>query len=116
MGRQCNPRPPGKRSVVIALTIGVGNVGTLVGSCIWKESWGPQYHPSFLICLVSLLVSVVIAFLIRTIQIRENKRIEHLEIDDLKKDERERIEKAAELEGMTFVDAFRRQKRLPGVY
>ncbi|KAI6142740.1 major facilitator superfamily domain-containing protein [Pisolithus tinctorius] len=110
------PRPPGKRSVVIALTIGVGNVGTLVGSYIWKESWGPQYHPSFLICLVSLLVSVVIAFLIRTIQIRENKRMEHLKIDDLEMDERVRIEKAAELEGVTFVDAFRRRKRLLGVY
>ncbi|KAI6142739.1 major facilitator superfamily domain-containing protein, partial [Pisolithus tinctorius] len=110
------PRPPSKRSVVIALTIAAGNAGTIAGSYIWKESWGPQYHPSFLICLISLLAVIAVAFVIRTIQIRENKRMEHLEIDELEKDERERIEKAAELEGMTFDDAFRRRKRLPGIY
>lgn len=42
--------------------------------------------------------------------------MEHLKIDDLEMDERVRIEKAAELEGVTFVDAFRRRKRLLGVY
>ncbi|KAI5984388.1 major facilitator superfamily domain-containing protein [Pisolithus marmoratus] len=110
------PRPPGKRSVAIALTIGSGNVGTLVGSYMWKESWSPQYHPSFLICLCSLLGATALAFTIRTMQMWENKRMEHLEVDELEKDERERIEKAADLEGMTFDDAFRRRKRLPHIY
>ncbi|KAI5994884.1 major facilitator superfamily domain-containing protein [Pisolithus orientalis] len=110
------PRPPGKRSVVIALTIGAGNAGILVGSYIWKESWSPQYRPSFLICLISLLAGIAITFVIRIMQIRENKRMEHLEVDELEKDARERIEKAAELEGMTFDDAFERRKRLPTIY
>ncbi|KAI5984384.1 major facilitator superfamily domain-containing protein [Pisolithus marmoratus] len=110
------PRPPGKRSVAIALTMGSGNVGTLVGSYMWKESWSPQYHPSFLICLCCLLGATALAFTIRTMQIWENKRMEHLEVDELEKDERERIEKAAELEGMSFDDAFRRRKRLPHIY
>ncbi|KAI6021222.1 major facilitator superfamily domain-containing protein [Pisolithus marmoratus] len=110
------PRPPGKRSVAIALTMGSGNVGTLVGSYMWKESWSPQYHPSFLICLCCLLGATALAFTIRTVQIWENKRMEHLEVDELEKDERERIEKAAELEGMSFDDAFRRRKRLPHIY
>ncbi|KAI6142747.1 major facilitator superfamily domain-containing protein [Pisolithus tinctorius] len=110
------PRPPGKRSVVIALTIGGGNAGILAGSYIWKESWSPQYRPSFLICLISLLAGIAITFVIRTMQIRENKRLEHLEVDELEKDARERIEKAAELEGMTFDDAFERRKRLPTIY
>ncbi|KAI6017147.1 major facilitator superfamily domain-containing protein [Pisolithus marmoratus] len=110
------PRPPGKRSVAIALTMGSGNVGTLVGSYMWKVSWSPQYHPSFLICLCCLLGATALAFTIRTMQIWENKRMEHLEVDELEKDERERIEKAAELEGMSFDDAFRRRKRLPPIY
>ncbi|KAI6017149.1 major facilitator superfamily domain-containing protein [Pisolithus marmoratus] len=110
------PRPPGKRSVAIALTIGSGNVGTLVGSYMWKESWSPQYHPSFLTCLCSILGATALAFTIRTIQMWENKRMEHLEVEELEKDERERIEKAADLEGMTFDEAFSRRKRLPHIY
>ncbi|KAI6104160.1 major facilitator superfamily domain-containing protein [Pisolithus sp. B1] len=110
------PRPPGKRSVAIALTMGFGNAGTLVGSYIWKESWSPQYHPSFLICLCSLLATVVFAFIIRAMQRQENKHVEHLKIDGLDKDERQRIEKAAEMEGVTIDDALRRRKQLLNSY
>ncbi|KAI6150097.1 major facilitator superfamily domain-containing protein [Pisolithus thermaeus] len=110
------PRPPGKRSVAIALTMLFGNAGTLVGSYIWKENWSPQYHPSFLICLCSLLATVVFAFIIREMQKRENKHVEHLKINGLNKDERRRIEKAAEMEGVTIDEAFKRRKRLVNSY
>ncbi|KAI6021224.1 major facilitator superfamily domain-containing protein [Pisolithus marmoratus] len=110
------PRPPSKRSVAIALTIGFANAGFLAGSYMWKASWSSQYHPSLLICLCSLLGATAFAFMIRSMQIWEYKRVKHLEIDDLEKDERERIEKAAELEGITFDDAFSRRRRLPNIY
>ncbi|KAI6021218.1 hypothetical protein EDC04DRAFT_374855 [Pisolithus marmoratus] len=110
------PRPPGKRSATITLTNGFANVGYLVGSYAWRGGWSPQYHPSLLICLFSLLATMAFAFTVRNMQIWENKRMEHQEIDDLEKDECERIEKAAELEGITFDDAFRRRRRLLNIY
>ncbi|KAI5984381.1 major facilitator superfamily domain-containing protein [Pisolithus marmoratus] len=109
------PRPPSKRSVTIALMNGFTNLGFFVGSYAWKESWSPQYHPSLLISLFSLFAATAFAFIIRTMQIREKKHVERQEIDDLGKDERERIQKAAELEGVSFDDAFRRRRQLPNI-
>ncbi|KAI6021227.1 major facilitator superfamily domain-containing protein [Pisolithus marmoratus] len=109
------PRPPGKRSVTIALMNGFTNLGLFAGSYVWKASWSPQYHPSLLICLFSLFSGTVFAFIIRIMQIREKKHVEHQEVDDLGLDERDRIERAAELQGITFDDAFRRRRQLRNI-
>ncbi|KAI6017146.1 major facilitator superfamily domain-containing protein [Pisolithus marmoratus] len=109
------PRPPGKRSVTIALMNGFTNLGLFAGSYVWKASWSPQYHPSLLICLFSIFSGTVFAFIIRIMQMREKKHVEHQEVDDLGQDERDRIERAAELQGITFDDAFRRRRQLQNI-
>ncbi|KIM55119.1 hypothetical protein SCLCIDRAFT_314202 [Scleroderma citrinum Foug A] len=110
------PRPPAKRSVAIALVNGVAGVGSVVGSYIWKASWGPQYHPSMLIALAGAAMSIVFAFVIRCMLLRENRRMEQNEINTLQRAQHDRIEKAAKLEGITLEEAFRRREGFRYLY
>ena len=73
------PRPPAKRSAAIGIVNGIGNIGNLyvpsydkdydfntlyiirIGTFIWKEKWGPEYHPSMFISLAALLFSSLLA-------------------------------------------------------
>ncbi len=47
---------------------------------------------------------------LRSILVRQNKRLEREELDHLKGARRERIEEAARLEGITFDEALRRRR------
>ena len=47
---------------------------------------------------------------IRCMLVRQNKRLEENELNDLKGARRERIEDAARLEGITFEEALRRRR------
>ncbi|KAG6329582.1 hypothetical protein ID866_9507 [Astraeus odoratus] len=100
------PRPPSKRAVAVALVTGIGGTGSVIGSYIWKASWGPQYHPTLLITSCSYAFGIIVAFVIRYLLIRENQHMERLGIDTMEKTQLERIEKAAELERITFEEAF----------
>lgn len=110
------PRPPAKRSVAIALVNGVSGVGSVVGSYIWKASWGPQYRPSMLIALSAAAMASVFAFVIRCMLVRENRCMEQHEINTLRGDQHDRIEKAAKLEGIPFEEALRRREGFRYLY
>jgi len=103
------PRPPAKRAAAMGIVNGFGNVGNLVGSFAWKADWGPGYHPSMWISLASLLFASFLAFVIRTLLVRENKEADKRELD-LKGAGRQRIEEAARLEGISFEEAVERKK------
>ncbi|KAI0782638.1 MFS general substrate transporter [Abortiporus biennis] len=110
------PRPPAKRSVAIAIVNGVGNLGNLIGSYVWKTQWGPDYHQSMYICIACLTLSSVLALVIRWMLVRENNKLVRDEIEDLKGAKRERIEEAARLEGLTFEEALERKKGFRYLY
>ncbi|KAL4077040.1 major facilitator superfamily domain-containing protein [Scleroderma yunnanense] len=110
------PRPPAKRSVAIALVNGIAGIGNVVGSYIWKASWGPQYVTSMLIALTAATSASVLAFVIRWVLIRENRRMELQELRILQGAQHERIEKAAELGGVSFEEALRRRKGFRYLY
>ncbi|KAF8839408.1 MFS general substrate transporter [Paxillus ammoniavirescens] len=110
------PRPPAKRSAAIGLVNGFGNLGNLMGSYIWKANWSPRYHQSMIIALCALAFASFLSFLVRTILVRENKRMERQEMDLMHGAERERIEEAARLEGITFEEAVRRRKGFRYLY
>ena len=100
-----------------------------VSSFVWKVEWGPQYRPSMIIGICSLLVSISLAFgkhhhhllhagnmhsdlekkVIRTMLVRENRRTDR---EDLSMNEakRGRIERAAKLEGISFAEAMEKQR------
>ncbi|KAG9312026.1 major facilitator superfamily domain-containing protein [Chiua virens] len=109
-------RPPAKRSAALGLVNGVGNLGNLIGSYIWQASWGPEYHQSMIIAICSLVLTSVLGFVMRQMLIRENKRMEREEQDLLQGPERERIEEAAKLEGISFEEAVRRRKGFRYLY
>jgi len=110
------PRPPAKRSAAIGLVNGFANIGNLMGSYIWKASWGPQYHQSMIIAFCGFALASVLCFIFRMLLVRENKRMEREELDLMHGPERERIEEAARLEGITFDEAVRRRKGFRYLY
>ncbi|KAG8221319.1 major facilitator superfamily domain-containing protein [Butyriboletus roseoflavus] len=101
------PRPPAKRSAAIGLVNGFGNLGSIMGSYIWKSNWGPEYHQSMIIAVCALVFATFLSFVIRVLLVRENKRMERAELDLMHGPERERVEEAAKLEGISFDEAVR---------
>ncbi|OJA12880.1 hypothetical protein AZE42_02909 [Rhizopogon vesiculosus] len=110
------PRPPAKRSVAIGLVNGFGNLGNLMGSYIWQANWGPEYHQSMIIALCALGLASFLSFVVRCMLVRENRRMEREEMDLMHGPGRQRIEEAAELEGITFEEAIKRRKGFRYLY
>ncbi|KAF7792694.1 hypothetical protein EIP86_003792 [Pleurotus ostreatoroseus] len=104
------PRPPSKRSASMGIVNGFGNIGNLIGSYAWKAEWGPDYHPSMIIGIASLSLSSVLAILMRYMLIQQNKELERDQLSKLTPEERQRIEDAAKLEGLTVKEALERKR------
>ncbi|TFK51149.1 MFS general substrate transporter [Heliocybe sulcata] len=109
-------RPPAKRSVAIGIVNGFGNLGNLIGSFIWKAEWGPEYHQSMIIGIASMALATACSMVMRTILKRENARLDAQEREALTEAERERIEDAAKLEGITYEEALERKKGFRYLY
>ncbi|KAI0767021.1 MFS general substrate transporter [Fomes fomentarius] len=86
-----------------------GYAGT-IGSFVWKESWGPDYHQSMFIGIAGFAVATVLGLVMRYILAQQNKKLEREELNNLKGAQRERIEEAARLEGITFEEALQRKR------
>ncbi|TFK51136.1 MFS general substrate transporter [Heliocybe sulcata] len=110
------PRPPAKRSVAMGIVNGFGNMGNLIGSFVWKASWGPEYHPAMIISLASLAFASFLAFIVRCMLIRDNKALEAEMMEKMDEGEKERIADAARLEGITFEEALERKKGFRYLY
>ncbi|KAF8439023.1 major facilitator superfamily domain-containing protein [Boletus edulis BED1] len=109
------PRPPAKRAVAMGLVNGMGNLGGLVGSYVWKARWGPAYKQSMIIALCSLVLSSILGMVMRQMLIHENKQWER-EAQEFTQGQRERIEEAAKLEGISFQEAVRRRRGFHYLY
>jgi len=111
------PRPPSKRAASLGIVNGFGNLGSLVSAFVWKVQWSPQYRPSMIIGICSLLVAIALAFVIRTMLIRENRRMDQAEDESsLNASKRERIKQAAEIEGITIAEALDKQRGFRYLY
>jgi len=110
------PRPPAKRSAAIGIVNGFGNIGNLIASYTWEAQWSPDYHQSMYIGIAAFALSSTLAFVVRGMLIRENKQLDHDEIQYLKGPGRQRIEDAARLEGLTFEEALERKKGFRYLY
>ncbi|KAH8115362.1 major facilitator superfamily domain-containing protein [Phellopilus nigrolimitatus] len=109
-------RPPAKRAAAIAMVNGIGNLGNLIGSYVWKAKWGPQYHESMVIGIAALSLSTSLAFVMRCILKRENRQLDENELGALSGANREHIEEVARLEGITFEDVMERKRGLRYLY
>ncbi|TFK71262.1 MFS general substrate transporter [Pluteus cervinus] len=110
------PRPPAKRAAAIGIVNGMGNLGNLIGSYTWKSEWGPGYHQSMAISLAALVFSTALAVVIRVMLIRENKKMDDDDKAIMEGANRERIEAAAQLEGITVQEALERRRKYRNLY
>jgi hypothetical protein len=107
-----------------------------VGSFVWKSQWGPDYHNSMYIGTGALVIATglgLCAFIIpnsvlihigsnecvtviRFMLIKENRKLDEDEQGALKGANRERLEQAAKLEGVTLEEAMERKKTFRYLY
>ncbi|GFF60062.1 lysophospholipase 3 [Aspergillus udagawae] len=73
------PRPLVKRSAAIATANMIGNTATIYGSYMWPSSSGPRYVPGGSATAVVAVLVAVLAWVIRTVHSRMNKRLEEEE-------------------------------------
>ncbi|KAH8114217.1 MFS general substrate transporter [Phellopilus nigrolimitatus] len=109
-------RPPAKRAAAIAVVNGIGSLGNLTGAYVWREKWGPQYHQSMVIGIAALSLSTALAFAMRCILKRENRQLDENDFSALNGENRERIEEAASLEGVTFEEIMERKRGFRYLY
>ncbi|KAK7034520.1 hypothetical protein VNI00_012367 [Paramarasmius palmivorus] len=110
------PRPPAKRAAAIGIVNGIGNLGNLMGSYVWRAEWAPEYHQSMIISICALVLSSVLAFVIRQMLLNENKKLDEDERRAIQGADRLRVEQAAKLEGITFEHAMERRKGFRYLY
>lgn len=77
------PRPLVKRSVSIAIANMIGNTASIYGSYMYPASASPRYIPGGTANTVICLLVAVMAVLLRFVHIRENKKLEAQEADDV---------------------------------
>lgn len=70
------PRPLVKRSAAIATANMIGNTATIYGSYMWPSSSGPKYVPGGSATAVVAVLVAVLAWVIRMVHARMNKRLE----------------------------------------
>jgi uncharacterized membrane protein len=81
-----------------------------MGSYTWKSAWSPKYHQSMAISLGALVISTLLSLVIRQMLVRENRKLDADEKAAMSAANRERVEEAARLEGITFDEAMERRK------
>ncbi|KAI0055452.1 MFS general substrate transporter [Artomyces pyxidatus] len=108
------PRPPAKRAAAMGIVNGFGNIGNLIGSFTWKAAWGPEYHPSMYIGIAAMVLSSSLALLLRTMLVRQNKKLDSAEIDP--GSTRVRVEDAARLQGIPVQEAVKRRRGFRYLY
>ncbi|KAG8720690.1 hypothetical protein FRC11_003110 [Ceratobasidium sp. 423] len=111
------PRPPAKRAAAIGIINGFGNIGNLIGSFTWKAQWSPKYHQSMIIGIATLAFSTVLAFIIRTMLVRANRKMDQQDMNALENEgDAERVREAARLEGITIEEAMKRRRGFRYLY
>ncbi|KXN85303.1 hypothetical protein AN958_11403 [Leucoagaricus sp. SymC.cos] len=113
------PRPPTKRAASIGIVGGVGNLGNLVSSFLWRSEWSPKYEPSMIIGICSLVLAIALSFIVRTILVYANVQLQRHEVQQALIDgtgSRDRVREAAKLEGLTMDEALQRRHKFRYLY
>lgn len=96
----------------MGLVNGIGNLGNLCGSFIWKSSWGPSYRIPAGICMASLILAMGLYISIRQILVNKNKKLERMAAEDMTEDSEgyEELGKYAKLEGISIAEAMENRR------
>ncbi|KAK0472411.1 hypothetical protein EDD18DRAFT_1094311 [Armillaria luteobubalina] len=82
-------------------------------SYTWKADWGPEYHQSMAISLGVLVFSMVLSVGIRQSLIKENRRLGK---EDSLHADKDWVEEAARLGGISFEQDMERRKGIRYLY
>lgn len=101
------PRPPAKRAAALAFINSVGNAASIWTPFTYKTQDAPYYRPAIGCCIALICVSAICAGLLRLLLEKENRRLERMDDSgaQLTDKDRKRLEKTAEVEGVTVEDA-----------
>lgn len=72
-----------KRSICIAIGNMIGNTASIYGSYMYPSSASPRYVPGGVTNTVVCVVVALMALLLRWVHIRENKKLEAMEREDV---------------------------------
>lgn len=108
----CVPRPPAKRAAALGFMNAVGNSASIWTSYTYFGEQGDRYPVALGIVIGLLLISGVGGVWQRSILVRENKRLEALENEDVTLDDKgiKMLRKTAETEGVDLATARYQQK------
>jgi hypothetical protein len=100
------PRPPAKRAAALAFINSVGNSASIWTPFTYFPSSSPHYRPALGICIALEGVALACFVGMRWYLTRQNRELEKLEMGEEELSDRElrRLEKTAQIEGMS-VDA-----------
>lgn len=74
------PRPPAKRAAALAFINAVANSTSIYASYLYPKSAAPKYTGAFIHNCVMAAVAIVAAFVLKTMLVRLNKKLDRGEV------------------------------------
>ncbi|KAH9979384.1 MFS general substrate transporter [Lactifluus volemus] len=71
--------PPSKRAVALAFVNATSQLGNIGSSYVWQKSWGPTYIRSYVICISTSGLGIIMCLIFRQVLANQNKRLDQLE-------------------------------------
>jgi len=101
------PRPPAKRAAALAFINSVGNAASIWTPFTYRAQDAPFYRPAIGCCIALQCLAAGCAFALKVLLEKQNARLERLDNADSQLTDRDvkRLEKTAEVEGLTVEEA-----------
>ncbi|PNS21707.1 hypothetical protein CAC42_1561 [Sphaceloma murrayae] len=106
------PRPPAKRAAALAFINSVGNAASIWTPFTYRPQDKPFYRPALGICIGLQIMALVCALGLRFLLEKQNRALERMERDDAELTDADvrRLEKTAQVEGVSVAEARAMQK------
>lgn len=106
------PRPPAKRAAALAFINSVGNAASIWTPFTYKTEDAPHYRPALGICIGLQVLAAVCALALKFLLEKQNAQLARMENSDAQLMERDvkKLEKTAQVEGVTVAEARALQK------
>ncbi|KAF4554628.1 MFS-type transporter-like protein 1 [Elsinoe fawcettii] len=106
------PRPPAKRAAALAFINSVGNAASIWTPFTYRPKDAPFYRPALGICIGLQCIAAACAVSLRYLLVSQNKRLARMESADseLTSKDIKKLEKTAQVEGVSMAEARAMQK------
>ncbi|KAF2227785.1 MFS transporter [Elsinoe ampelina] len=106
------PRPPAKRAAALAFINSVGNAASIWTPFTYRPKDAPFYRPALGVCIGLQCVAATCAVTLRFLLVSQNKRLARMESADseLTQKDIKKLEKTAQVEGVSMAEARAMQK------